>query len=304
VHYRWDAHGKCVPPHSEGGIAVSTFCCYNRKVAVDPVIDVAAGKHFAIWARKKETQQDNESMTEDPYAGFAARYDWMKAEDPARRAFFEQIFAKHGVTRVLDCACGTGRDLLMFHAMGLEVSGSDLSDAMLARARENLGDVDIPLLKADYRQLPQHYNANFDAVVCLSNSINEPLEDAETLRALRSMAAVLRSGGILVFDQGQTDASMRDPPRFAPVVNNRDFTRFFVIDYAGEIQTVHIFDFLHTEEGSGFYQASVQIRIRLLDSWRQVLRAAGFSRFEFFGDWHGTPYSKETSRRLIAVAVK
>jgi glycine/sarcosine N-methyltransferase len=243
-------------------------------------------------------------MTPDPYEGFAARYDWMKGEEPARRAFFEQIFAEHGVTTVLDCACGTGRDLLMFHATGLEVSGSDLSDAMLAQARENLGGVDIPLRKADYRQLPEHYDGEFDAVVCLSNSINEPLEDAETLHALQSMKAVLRNGGILVFDQGQTDASMRDPPRFAPVVNNRDFTRFFVIDYAGEIQTVHIFDFLHTEEETGFHQASVQIRIRLLDGWRRILRAAGFSRFDFFGDWHGTPYSKETSRRLIAVAHK
>jgi ubiquinone/menaquinone biosynthesis C-methylase UbiE len=243
-------------------------------------------------------------MKEDPYAGFAARYDWMKGEEPVRRAFFEQLFAGYGVTQVLDCACGTGRDLLMFHTMGLEVSGSDLSEAMLAQAWENLGDVDIPLQKADYRCLPAHYDGQFDAVVCLSNSINEPLEDAETLRALQSMNAVLRSGGILVFDQGQTDASMRDPPRFAPVVNNRDFTRFFVIDYAGEIQTVHIFDFVHTEERSDVYQASVQIRIRLLDSWRQVLRTSGFSRFDFSGDWHGTPYSKETSRRLIAVAVK
>jgi SAM-dependent methyltransferase len=220
-------------------------------------------------------------MTEDTYAGFAERYDWMKEDDPVRRAFLEQLFAGHGVTRVLDCACGTGRDLLMFHAMGLEVSGSDLSDAMLAQARENLGDVDIPLQKADYRQLPQQYDLQFDAVVCLSNSINEPLKDAETLRALLS-----------------------DPPRFAPVVNNRDFTRFFVIDYAGEIQTVHIFDFLHTEERTGFYQASVRIRIRLHDSWRQTLRAAGFSRSDFYGDWSGTPYSKETSRRLIAVAVR
>ena len=243
-------------------------------------------------------------MQEDSYLGFAERYDWMKAEDPVRRAFFEDLFAGHGVTRVLDCACGTGWDLLMFHAMGLEVFGSDLSDGMLAQARENLGGLDIPLQQADYRHLPAHYDGKFDAVVCLSNSINEPLEDAETLRALRSMSAVLRSGGILVFDQGQTDASMRDPPRFAPVVNNRDFTRFFVIDYVGKIQTVHIFDFLHTEEETGFHQASVQIRIRLLDSWRQVLRAAGFSRFDFFGDWHGTPYSQETSRRLIAVAVK
>ncbi len=243
-------------------------------------------------------------MTQDPYEGFAERYDWVKDEDPIRREFFEHLFAEHRVTKVLDCACGTGRDLLMFHSMGLEVFGSDLSDSMLAQARKNLGQVDVPLRKVDYGRLAENYDVEFDAVVCLTNSINEPLEDAETLRALRSMKSVLRRGGILVFDQGQTDASMREPPRFVPVVNNRDLTRFFVIDYAGDVQTVRIFDFVHTEEQSGFRQACVRIRVRLLDSWSQMLQVAGFSSFDFFGDWKRTPYSKETSRRLIGVSRK
>lgn len=243
-------------------------------------------------------------MTEDIYAGFAERYDWMREENPVRRAFFQQLFAEHHVARVLDCACGTGRDLLMFHSMGLEVFGSDLSDSMLAQARKNVGKADVSLQKVDFCELPENYDVEFDAVVCLTNSINELLEDSETIRAVRSMRSVLRTGGILVFDQGQTDASMRDPPRFVPIVNDRDFTRFFVIDYAGDVQTVHIFDFTHTEEKSDFQHASVRIRIRLLDSWSQVLREAGFSSFDFYGDWNRTPYSKETSQRLIAVARK
>jgi ubiquinone/menaquinone biosynthesis C-methylase UbiE len=243
-------------------------------------------------------------MTEDPYEGFAERYDWIKEEDPLRREFFEQLFAEHHVAKVLDCACGTGRDLLMFHSLSVKVYGSDVSDSMLAQARRNVGRADVPLRKVDYRRLEENYDVEFDAVVCLTNSINEPLEDAETLRALRSMKSVLRRGGILVFDQGQTDASMRRPPRFVPVVNNRDLTRFFVIDYAGDVQTVHIFDFIHTEQESDFQHASVRIRIRLLDSWSQILQVAGFSSFVFFGDWSRTPYSKETSRRLICVAKK
>jgi ubiquinone/menaquinone biosynthesis C-methylase UbiE len=60
----------------------------------------------------------------------------------------------------------------MFHAMGLEVHGSDLSDAMLAQARRNLGEADIPLKKVDFRELPRVYDMTFDAVVCMSNAIN------------------------------------------------------------------------------------------------------------------------------------
>lgn len=251
----------------------------------------------------KESRPNNKQMA-DTYEDLAERYDWMKEENPVRQEFFRQLFAEHNVARVLDCACGTGRDLIMFHSLGIQAFGSDLSDAMLTQARKNLAHVqiDLPIQKVDYRDLPSHWDTEFDAVVCLDNSINEPCEDAETLRALRSMKAVLRTGGILVFDQGQTDASMRNPPRFASIVNNRDFTRFFVIDYAGDVQTVHIFDFIHTQVSRDFQHVTVRLRIRLQDSWDQVLREAGFVEVEFFGDWDWTPYNKELSRRLIAVA--
>jgi hypothetical protein len=115
---------------------------------------------------------------------------------------------------------------------------------------------------------------------------------------------VLRSDGILVFDQGQTDATLQDPPRFAPVLNNRDFTRLFTIEYSGNVQTVHIFDFIHTEDLCDFQHTAIRIRIRLLDSWRRILREAGFRDQTFFGDWDSTPYNRESSRRLIAVAVR
>ncbi len=245
-------------------------------------------------------------MPEDAYEGFAARYDWMKSPNPAREQFFRGLFARHGVSKVLDCACGTGRDLIMFHRMGVEAFGSDLSDAMLAQARKNIAEagVEIPVLKADYCELPKHYGAKFDAVVCLSNSINEVLEDAQTLRALRSMKAVLRSGGILVFDQGQTDASMTNPPSFAPIVNNRDLSRLFVMEYSVDVQTVQIFDFVHTDDQCDFQHTSVRIRIRLHDSWARMLREAGYSRVGFFGGWDASPYDKQSSRRLIGVAWK
>ena len=192
----------------------------------------------------------------------------------------------------------------MFQSMGLEVYGSDLSDSMLGQARMNIGEVNIPLQKVDYRELAEHYEVEFDALVCLTNSINECLEDSETLRSLRSMKAVLRTGGILVFDQGQTDASMQNPPRFVPILNNRNFTRIFTMEYSGDVQTVNIFDFIHTEDTSDFKHSCVQIRIRLFDGWHKILHEAGFDEVRFFGDWDSTPYDKASSRRLIAVAKK
>jgi ubiquinone/menaquinone biosynthesis C-methylase UbiE len=56
------------------------------------------------------------------------------------------IFAENKVRTVLGCACGTGRDLAFFHSLGLEVSGSDISESMLDVARANLSTrgIDVP----------------------------------------------------------------------------------------------------------------------------------------------------------------
>lgn len=244
------------------------------------------------------------NMSQDTYEGFAERYDWMERQDPAREQFFRRLFAKHRVRRVLDCACGTGHDLVMLHHLGCEVFGSDLSESMLAQARQTLlvAGLDVPLVRADFRDLRGAFDLEFDAVVCLTNSINEVLVDAETLQAVRSIRSVLHAGGVLIFDQGQTDATMNDPPRFDLVANTRDWTRFFVLEYSGDVMTVHIFDFIHTEEMSDFKHSKVYVRIRLEDSWTHLLREAGFASVKFFEDWNCTPYNKATSRRLIGVA--
>ena len=97
---------------------------------------------------------------------------------------------------------------------------------------------------------------------------------------------------------------MRNPPAFAPIVNTRDFTRLFTMEYSSEVQTVNIFDFVHTAQALDFKYWSVRIRIRLQDSWSEMLRGVGFSEVRFFGDWEATPYNKESSRRLICVAGK
>lgn len=244
--------------------------------------------------------------TDDPYKDLAERYDWMKLSNPARDEFFRKLFADHNVTTVLDCACGTGRDIILFDSFGCDVHGSDLSESMLAQARKNLSEsnLDIPIKKADFRYLTEQFNSHFDAVVCLSNAINEPIEDTETLKAVRSMKAILRDGGILVFDQAQTDATMKKPRRFDPIVSERDYSRLFVIDYFENKMEVHMFDFIHTESETDFRHNSFHIRIRLKNSWDSVLREAEFTKIEYFGDWLLSPYDKEHSGRLIAVAYK
>lgn len=239
----------------------------------------------------------------DKYARLAETYDLMLPQNPERKAFFARVFQRYKVRTVLDCACGTGNDVALFRSMGFEATGSDLSEAMLRMARKRMRDdgLSVPLFKADFQDLPAVFRERFDAVVCLSNAINET--DIDVRRALRSMRSVLSDRGIIIFDQGQTDASMKNPPRYSLVVNTRDISRLFTMDYTKDVMTVTIFDIFHSYDRRDLARHEFRIAIRLADEWKTLLEREGL-RGQFYGWWNLCPYNKRNAPKLIAVAQK
>lgn len=241
-------------------------------------------------------------MTKDPYTDFAARYQGPgdPLRDEARVAFFRTLFEKRGVKTALDCACGTGEDLVRVHSLGVHIEGSDVSKAMLQQARQRLAscDLDIPLTKADFREL----SGSFDAVLCMTTSLPHLLDEKEILKALRSMHGVLNPGGILVLTQGLTDKQYNDRLRFAPIINTPESSRIMVMDYFETEWEVHVLDLIHTQDEQDFKRSSFRYKLLLQDDYDRLLADAGFKQREFYGDWDLEPYDKKSSRRLIVVA--
>ncbi len=247
----------------------------------------------------------------DNYTRFAERYDLFfesfNEREASVEAFFSRLFAENKVKSVLDCACGTGRDLCMLKQIGCDVYGSDISDAMLAQAAKNLascGVYDVPLKRADYRLLSDAYNRKFGAVLCLATAISEMPDEKEIIRAFKSMRDVLEDGGVLVLTQGTSDRQSREKPRFMLARNTRDFTRLFVLDYDRPKIRYNIMDITHSEKESGLKTWSIDLLILLQEDQERLLKEAGFRRIDFFGDFFFTPYDRETSRRIITVAYK
>lgn len=250
-------------------------------------------------------------MAKDQYQDFADRYDLFHGKfgehKPVYRTFFQRLFVENKIHSVLDCACGTGHDLHLFHSLGCEVVGSDVSEAMLARARKNLKglNIKIPLHKADYRVLQKHLKRKFDAVVCLSSSILHMSDKKEVIKAFLGMRRVMHENGMLVLTQGTTDKQWKLKPRFILATSKEDFSRLFVIDYTERGARYHVLDIWHGKPKQDLKVWCVDYEQMLLkDDYSKLLQLAGFSKIRFYGSYKFEPYTKKGSDVLIAVAHK
>src|SRR3954471_19522982 len=114
-------------------------------------------------------------------------------------ANLEAIAIDHGLrgSRLLDVGCGTGKSFLPLLARGYEVTGCDLSPAMVERARAAaVGKAE--LLVAAARDLP--VLGRFDLVTSLDDALNYVLSDEELGMAFAGVARNLRPGGLFMFD--------------------------------------------------------------------------------------------------------
>jgi SAM-dependent methyltransferase len=103
--------------------------------------------------------------------------------------------------RVLDCAAGTGQLAVGLALQGFEVTATDASEPMIARARA-LGErrgVRLQTLACSWEELGQlDLGGAFDAVFCVGNSLTHAEGTAGRQAALAAMAGVLRERGLLV----------------------------------------------------------------------------------------------------------
>ena len=136
---------------------------------------------------------------ETAYEAFAPFYDRFIAgsDYEAWTDSVEPVVGAHAPgRRLLDLACGTGQSTRPFQRRGYAVTGCDISDAMLARARERVPGARF--VRGDLRELPRI--GHFDALTCFGDSLNYLTSEADLEAAFRSARRNLAPGGSLVFD--------------------------------------------------------------------------------------------------------
>jgi len=114
--------------------------------------------------------------------------------------FLEKEFNYDKSLRILDVGCGTGRHAIELTSRGYHVTGIDLSEAQLARAREKAAErgLQINFQCHDARNLS--FEKEFDAAIMLCEGGFSLMEtDEMNFRILQSAARALKPGGLFIF---------------------------------------------------------------------------------------------------------
>jgi len=224
---------------------------------------------------------------------------------PAERTAAEvegiiSLLRLHAGARVLDLACGHGRHAIPLAKRGYCVTGYDLSEVFLERARAEAEaqGAGIRWMRGDMRELP--FEAEFDAAYNVFTSFGyfeNPEDDAKTLRCVRK---ALRPGGRLLLETLHRDAL---PARFQHRGFEKTARGLIVLherrwDLARDVIDEDV-TLIHPDGSRTEYQTF--LRLRSLDEFLALLRKAGMEPEAWYGGLDGSPLGL-SSHRLVLVS--
>lgn len=136
------------------------------------------------------------------------RHGWYKRH-------WETVLRDTGIHSLLDVSIGSGSVTLPLAELGVRLSGSDLSGAMLENCAKKADGPGLPveLKQSDFRDLSCWAGRAFDCVASTGNSLAY-VANSEVQDVLARMDGLVKPGGYLYFDTRNWDAILETRQRF------------------------------------------------------------------------------------------
>ncbi|MCK4807119.1 MAG: methyltransferase domain-containing protein [Candidatus Aegiribacteria sp.] len=201
---------------------------------------------------------------------------------------------------VLDLCCGPGRFSIPLARMGYSVTGVDTTGFLLdiARNRASLENVEVEWVEEDMRGFLRP--GSYDLVLNMFTSFGYFQNHSDNMKVLANVNESLRQGGKFVMEimGKETLASI-----FHPVTDVETdeglllIQRHKIEDGWNRIEN----DWLLIDNDRVLGRWKFSHWVYSATELRNMLRDAGFSNVEVYGNLEGTPYNSD-SGRLIVVA--
>lgn len=197
-------------------------------------------------------------------------------------------------SKVLDLCCGMGRHSLVLAEAGYEVTGVDLSEALLREARSQKGAEQVTWLRSDMRKLP--LAGGFDAVVNLFTSFGYFEEDEEQVKVLCEIHRMLKPGGKFIIDYLNPAHVIRN---LVPHSTREDGEN--LIDESRRIESGYVKKdiILTTKSDSAPRKYHERVKLYSLEKFQEMIEKAGLRLEAVHGSYEEDAYDVESSTRMI-----
>ena len=249
------------------------------------------------------------------YGGrYAELYDLFYSDKPyAEEAAFVhdclQKFARTPVRETLELACGTGRHALELEKHGYEITAMDRSPDMLEIARRRAAKKNVTFASGDMQHL-QLPAKEWDAVICLFDSIGYLKTDEALNEALRGIWKRLRPDGLFLFEFWHAPAMLN---RYSPVRVRRWKTPKSEIVRISETALdrengLAVVDYsVYELNNDGTYSTLREThtnRYFSVEEIQSLVLAANFEPVKFFAGFNNTEPITDETWHVLAVARK
>lgn len=213
---------------------------------------------------------------------------------------------------ILDLACGTGRTTLPMAGAGFEVVGVDMSEPMLARAREKAREQGLAIAfhLQDCSRLELPLTARM--VTMTGHAFQEFLSNAAQDELLHSVSRHLAPGGVVVFDtRFPSRDNLQKPEGEQPwqtVTDERGWTVaasvIWSYDAVSQVQDYVFIDRISNGAGAAEETRSLgRLRYTWPREMERLLDMHGFDLDTIYGEWDGAPLAAD-SYDMVVVARK
>lgn len=203
-------------------------------------------------------------------------------------------------SHILDVPCGNGRHAIELARRGCKVTGVDLSDDFLARARAgSVGVNGLDWVKSDMRTL--QVSGPFDGAYCFGNSFG--YLDYSGVQALFSvLARVLKPGAKFVLDTGVTAESILPTLQTRGWYRAGDILMLSERRYVAEASRLDI-DYTFIVSGNTETHATSSYVLTALELTR-LLEGAGFRVQSMNGGLSGEPFQLGSPRLILTARLE
>ncbi|HMB99250.1 MAG TPA: methyltransferase domain-containing protein [Balneolaceae bacterium] len=208
----------------------------------------------------------------------------------------EEVIPVSAYRNVLDLGCGRGRHSITLAQRGYQVTGIDLSNKAIEKAKRIAGQKNLNNVKFFVRDMRDPLPKQFDAIVNLFTTFGYFLEDEENRRVLRNTGKMLNQGGILFLDYLNPHYVEKNL-----VPSESGMYEKLTYNVTRQIKDGMVFKTIQFSDDSLDEPVKYRERVKLYDlEWfRDVLTDSGYDIIETYGNYEGSPFLVESPRMII-----